>query len=176
MIRINLLPEAQRQPKWAFGRIVATSVSLVAVISILVYAYGAYSVWTLEQQIAAARSQYELLQPTREKMAAAATKQQAIQTKNNVLIALTAERRSWYGVLAHLGTVTPSDAWFIDVTSVDQNNLKISGMTKNYPDLANFLRRVEQDPFFAEPVLIKAERQGTMPATRFEISVKLKGM
>lgn len=175
MIRINLLPPAERQPAWRTGRIFATLTLLVVAALAGVHFYYSFMIGHTERRLAETRNQYELLRPTREAMLAAGAKQQSIDEKNGVLMALTRERTSWYAVLTQLGAKMPPELWLTDITA-DKNGLKMNGLAKSYPDLAAFMRKLEQEGIFAEPVLVKAEKDAASAATKFEMTVKIKGM
>lgn len=177
MIRINLLPPEQRRPKWQFKRIIA-GVSLLSVIfCVLWYSYGSYRIWQSERQFAELRTKHELLRPTEEKMVTAAKKQQIINAKNNTLVnVLTKDRKSWYSIIIYFGEIMPPHVWLTKITNVDKENINISGMAINYPDVANLLQKMEHDDMFVDPVLVKAEYDQALAATNFEISVKLKGL
>jgi Tfp pilus assembly protein PilN len=174
MIRINLLPLAERQPKWRTGRIFSALIFLVVIAFAGVWGYFLFSLAHTEQSLEEVKNRHQLLRPARDAMVAANAKQQGIDAKNNVLIGLTRERTSWYAVLTQLGAKTPPELWLTDLT-VDKNALKLMGMVKSYPDLATFMRKFEQDDLFAEPALVKAEKDLATAATKFEITLKIKG-
>ena len=174
MIRINLLPLAERQPKWRTGRIFGTLVVLVLGVFLSVWGYFQFMLVHTERNLEEAKNRHQLLRPSRQAMLAANAKQQGIDAKDNVLIALTRERTSWYAILTQLGAKTPPELWFTDLT-IDKSLLKLTGMAKSTPDLAAFMRKLEQDDLFAEPTLVKAERDITTFATKFEITLKIKG-
>lgn len=176
MIRINLLPPSERTSDFPLTRMMGASVFLLLLVVAGVYGYGLYTELTLQQELQQARNRYELLRPTQEKMLAANQKQQAITSRSAILTTLTKERKSWHAVLSHLGVATPVQVWLTEVTAGDKNLLLIKGMAATYPDLADFIEKLAQDSFFADPVLIKAERDSALPATRFELSVKIKGI
>ena len=175
MIRINLLPLSERRSTLALGRIFAIVSGFVLLFCVALYGYGFYTELTLQEQIRETRNRYELLRPTQEKMMAANEKQQMINSKNAILLALTNERKSWHAVLARLGNVTPPSVWLTDMEAA-QKNILLKGMAVNYPDLASYMQKISQDTLFAEPILIRVEQDSTLPVTRFELSVKIKGM
>lgn len=175
MIRINLLPPAERQPRWRTGRIFAALTVAVAGTLAAVYGYYHFMIAHTESRLAETRARHELLRPARDAMVAAGARQQAIDEKNAVLMALTRERTSWYAVLTQLGAKTPPELWLTDLTA-DKGVVKLTGLARSYPDLAAFMRRLEQDDLFAEPMLVKAEVDPVSTATKFEMTVKIKGM
>ena len=177
MMRINLLPQEERQSKWQFHRIFTMVSLVIGLLCISIYAYGEYQIWSVGRQLQEAGNQYQLLRPTQEKMLAAGNKQQSINAKNNILLTLTTERKSWYSILARLGAVVPPAVWLTDLSMTDATLLRLSCMAVSYPDAADFLRRLEKDDMFNDLTLIKAEHGDmALPVTKFEITVKLKGM
>jgi type IV pilus assembly protein PilN len=175
-IKINLLPPSARKDELPLKKMLAIlTVCLILVLSV-VYTYGVYTAWQLEHQLSDTRNQFELLRPTRDKMAAANSKQQQINAKNNLLIALTKERNSWYAVLTHLGAITPPQIWLTELTVAEKNTLRLKGMATTYPDMAKFMQTFNSDEMLGDPVLISAESDGTLPVTRFEMIAKFKGL
>lgn len=175
MIRINLLPPIQRQSKWPLNRIfIATSCAVLLSVSAM-YAYLAYSAWTLENKIIRMRNQYQALLPVQEQMRTTGAIQQTINSKNAILIQLTNERVSWYGIFSHLGMVAIPQVWLTDVSLADKTTLKLKGMALTYPDLAAFVQKLDPSPIFGEPVLLNAEKDTVTAATKFEMTVKIKG-
>ncbi|EAX47864.1 Fimbrial assembly family protein [Thermosinus carboxydivorans Nor1] len=176
MIQINLLPPAERRPKWPLSRMFAAAGMVVVFVCVCLYGYSWYQIRELEVAIAQTRNQLELLRPLQAKMIDAQTKQQRLDAKNNILVALTRERQSWYALVARLGIVTPPQVWLTEVAAAENGAVRLKGMAAAYPDLAAYVKKLEQDDIFAEPVLVKAERDGARTVTRFELTVKVKGL
>jgi Tfp pilus assembly protein PilN len=133
--------------------------------------------WQCERQFSEIKAQHELLRPVEEKMNAAAQKQKVITAKNNTLVnVLTKDRKSWYSIIIYFGAIMPPHVWLNEIAAVDKDMIRINGMAMNYPDVANLLERMEHDDMFADPVLVKADYDPASAATKFEISVKLKGL
>jgi type IV pilus assembly protein PilN len=175
-ITINLLPPSERRSEWPLTKILAVITVGVFLVLTGMYAFSWHTSWTLERQLADTRNQYELLGPTREKMAAANSKKQQLDVKNNLLINLTKERKSWYAALIHLGTVTPAQVWLTELAAVDKNTLRVKGMASTYPDVAKFLEQFDKNEMFGEPVLLSAEKDNALPAAKFEMTMKFKGL
>lgn len=176
MIRINLLPPYERQPSLPINRLFLIAGCIFFIVLIAIYSYDVIYIWHNERQIIEARNQYELLRPTESVMLAANSKQQNIQAKNNILVNLTKERKSWPPIITHLASLTTPRIWFTELGSTDKDTIKIIGLADNYQELATFLQRIEQDSLLAEPSLVQAEAASNhaTPATKFEITVKLK--
>ncbi|HWR43644.1 PilN domain-containing protein [Sporomusa sp.] len=176
MITINLLPPSERRSEWPFKKIVLLFIIVFIMLFSSMFAYNTYIIWSLEQQIESARQQYVLLRPTQDKMQLANTKQNILDEKKNTLIKLTTDRKSWNAILSHFGVITPPQVWLSELGAGDKNIILIKGNAMTYPDLANFITQLEQDALLVEPVLIKAEQDAKYSYTKFEMTVKLKGI
>lgn len=174
MITINLLPPSERLSAWPFKKIVFVCGVMLLVIYSSIFVYNWFTIWSLEKNLAAANQHYNLLRPTQDSMQLAATKQLAIDKKNNTLVAITGERKSWYGVISHFGIITPPQIWLTELTASDKNIILVKGNAMTYPDLASYLDSLEKDKLVTEPVLIKAEQDSKYNYTKFEMTVKLK--
>lgn len=175
-IRINLLPPDERQERWPINRLFAAALLLGLMCLSLFSGYNAYREYELEQELTAARQQLQLLQPTQEKMVTTNSQQQVFNAKNTLLTKLTAERKPWYAVVSRLAVIVPPQVWLEELGSGDKNTFKLKGNALTYPDLASFMQVLDQDDLFIEPVLIKAERDSQSAVTKFEMTVKVKGL
>lgn len=176
MIRINLLPLAERQSKWPVNRLFIMAGCFIALLLTSIYSYNIFETWNVEKNLQETRNQYQLLQPTLVTMTNANNKQQLLTKKNNILTGLTKERQSLHGVIEHLATVTLPQVWFTDVTKSDKGAIHIKGWSATYPLVAEFMQIMEKDPFFIEPVLGNVEKDVMTQATKFEIVVKPRGI
>lgn len=176
MIRINLLPPAERPSKWPVNRLLLGAGFLIIMILSSIYSYSLFQVWNIERQLQDTRNQYQLLKPTREIMASAKNKQQQFDKKNNVLAVLTKDRRSWYGIIQHLTAVTSPQIWFTEMFKSDKDTIQIKGWAATYLVVAEFMQRMESDQFFIEPVLTNVEKDTVTQAAKFEIVVKPRGL
>lgn len=174
MITINLLPTSQRPCGWLVRRAAMLLMLPLILLFCGLVIYNSCRIWSLEKQVNTVRQQYELLMPAQEKMQLAVAKQSILQEKHTRLIKITAERKPWSAILAHLGIVTPSQIWFTELKTGEGNVLIIRGNTRTYPDLAAFISILEKDELLGEPVLIKTEQDNKQSFTHFELTVKLK--
>ncbi|MDF2634697.1 MAG: Fimbrial assembly family protein [Pelosinus sp.] len=176
MNTINLLPLIERQSKWPINKLLC----IVSILAILVYSsaysYNVFRIWNIEKELQSTRNQYELLQPTLKVMQTSNQKQQLLDKKNTIIAFLTNEHKSWYSTIQHLVTITPQQLWFTDLSKSDKGILQIKGLTTTYPVVAEFMKNMEQDPFFIEPILNKVESDNNTSLLKFEILVKPKGM
>lgn len=181
MIRINLLPLAERQSGAPLSRSLFITAPACAVIALSIFGYGIFTIHQLENELHTVHIQYELLRPAQEKMAAAGVKQQQITEKNHVLLNLTAERNSWHAIMTHIGLLTTADVWLTEVSPVQNNALKLKGMAGGYPALAAFITKLEQDDLLTNATLLSVEKVGetaaqTTAAVSFEVLAGIKGM
>lgn len=175
MITINLLPPEMRGRRIRLRRIVIMVYCLVFLLCGSVYGYGLYAELQLRAELQEMQNRYELLRPTLDRMKAAQQQQQQISGKSAILLNLTRERQSWHAVLAHIGVLTPSTVWLTEMEGGNKH-IVLKGMAVSYPDVAAFLEKLAGDTFFAEPVLIRTDRDEELNVTRFELTVKIKGM
>lgn len=175
MIRINLLPPAQRPPQWRTGRMFFIAGLVVFLALTGIFSYNAIVIYQGENQLQQIQTSYELLRPTEDKMVETLNRQQVLKAKNAILLNLTKERFSWYAILTNLSAKTPPNLWLTGLKA-DKGLLTISGMARNYPDVAVFIQKFEQDELFVDPALLKTGKDAVLPVTRFEMTVKFKGM
>ena len=173
MISMNLLPPAERRPVIPLKRVFA-AVSLAGImVCITLYAFGFYHEYKTEQQVIEERNRYELLSPTRAKIRSVEEQQKLLASKNKIILTLTKERRSWHTVLAHLGAIAPQALWLTEIKG-DRKQLTLQGTAVTYQDLSLYMQNLAAHQVFAEPVLLRAEPDGSGGLTRFEFTVKLK--
>ncbi|MEG6585546.1 PilN domain-containing protein [Dendrosporobacter sp. 1207_IL3150] len=181
MIRINLLPTEERRSELPLYRIFSVVGVFVVLILICIYSYGYFTTSNIESKIQEKRTQYELLKPTQEKMRVTEAKVQQINAKNNILLSLTQERKSWHAIMTHIGVVKTPNVWLTEVGLADKNSFKIKGLATSYPDLATFIKKLEQDDLFLDVALVNSEkltndRDYSAGVANFELLVKIKGM
>lgn len=175
MIRINLLPLAQRKSTFRFGLFYTVIACSLILVFGFIYTYYIVRVLTVEGEIGNLHRQLVLEQPTQEKMILVEQKLQQISVKNDVVIPLSTERSSWAVILSHIAGVTLPEVWLTEITG-EKNVLHIKGDSLDYVSIAQFIKQLDQDELVSEPTLVNAEQDGKEPATKFEITVKLKGL
>jgi Tfp pilus assembly protein PilN len=175
MIRVNLLPREERAST-SPTKIILTGVSaLVCLVLLVLYGYGVYTQWTIENEMQVVRERQKVLEPVREKMELANNKQAAIKKKTNVLDTLTKERKPWHTIVAHFSTLTPQKVWLKEFAFTDKET-RIKGGAASYSDIALLLKQIEADSLITEPVIDKAEKDKKQNSFNFEILVKVKGV
>lgn len=176
MLTVNLLPVTERTCSWVTQRVAIAAFMGLFMLAGCLFTYNSYQIWFLEKQVAAVRQQHELLRPAQEKLQLTLAQQRILAEKNSRLIKITAERRSWKSLLTHLEIIAPSQIWFSELSTGENNTLFVRGNALAYPDLATFIAKLEQDEYLSEPVLLKTEQDSQFAFTRFELTVKIKGI
>lgn len=181
MIRVNLLPAAERVSSNPTKIILAGVSALVCIVLLALYGYGVYTQWTLEKEMQDVRERQRVLEPVREKMELANNKQAAINKKTSILDNLTKERKPWYKIVAHFSTLTPQKVWLNEITFTDKETT-IKGGAASYSDIALFVKQIENDTLVTEPVISQAaqkedkQKDGKQNSFTFEVAVKVKGV
>ena len=174
-IRINLLPVAQRPPRWHYGRLLLLPLLAVLLVIAGLFGVGEYRYWELEQQLAQTRRQFDSLDTAEQQMRIAQTRQAAVQAREKILLQLSGNRYSWHSAMVHLGTFMPRKVWLTEIGSAQKGVLQMKGNALSYPELVSFLGKMEQDKIFIEATLLKAEQNEKDALTRFEITAKVRG-
>ena len=175
-IRINLLPPEQQPPKWRYGRLLLLPVVLMLLVIGALFGYGEYRYWSLEQKLIQTRSRYESLASGEQQMRIAQTRLAAVQAREKILLQLNNGRYSWHGAMSHLGVFMPRRVWLTEIGSAQKGVVLLKGNALNYQELVTFLSKLEQDRFFVDPTLLKAEQNERGSLTQFEITAKIRGL
>ena len=175
-IRINLLPPEQQPPKWRYGRLLLLPVVLMLLVIGALFGYGEYRYWSLEQELIQTRSRYESLASGEQQMRIAQTRLAAVQAREKILLQLNNGRYSWHGAMSHLGVFMPRRVWLTEIGSAQKGVVLLKGNALNYEELVTFLSKLEQDRFFFDPTLLKAEQNERGSLTQFEITAKIRGL
>ena len=175
-IRINLLPPEQQPPKWRYGRLLLLPVVLMLLVIGALFGYGEYRYWSLEQELIQTRSRYESLASGEQQMRIAQTRLAAVQAREKILLQLSGGRYSWHGAMSHLGVFMPRRVWLTEIGSAHKGVVLLKGNALNYQELVTFLSKLEQDRFFVDPTLLKAEQNERGSLTQFEITAKIRGL
>ena len=175
-IRINLLPPEQQPPKWRYGRLLLAPVIAMLLVVGTLFGYGEYRHWMLEQELAQTRGRYESLSVGEQQMRIAQARLAAVQAREKILLQLSASRYSWHGAMSHLGAFMPRQVWLTEIGSAQKGVVLLKGNAISYAELVAFLGKLEQDRFFVESTLLKAEQNERSPLTQFEITAKIRGL
>lgn len=176
MIRINLLPQDQRPPRWNYTRLLLIPFLAVAIAIGSVYGYGEYRYYRLTEELEQSRARYDAMTLQQQQMQLAQARQTAIQARQKYLLQLSASRSSWHAVMSHLGGLMPRNVWLTEIGSAQAGVLQMKGSSTGYADMILFLGKLEVDRSFIEPALLRVEQNEKSSLTKFEISTKLRGM
>ncbi|MDR3588887.1 MAG: PilN domain-containing protein [Negativicutes bacterium] len=178
MIRINLLPQAERRPDIPYARVSAFCLGLLVALLVAVYAAEGLLTWSAERDLAATKVRYQELQPVREAMEQAGDKQKQIDAKLVLLKEVEKTRTSPYNVIPHV-TAALTDAVWLDETKIGARGsqvIEIKGATAVYPELAQFVSRLEADELFSSVTVKSTESDPKAKTMTFTIELKLKEM
>lgn len=179
MIRINLLPRDERLPEIPHARVSLFFVALFLLVVGGAYAGLEFYNAQLAQDIAAAQTRYEELQPVRVDMAQATDKQRQIDAKLALVNQVVKNRHEPYNIMPRIAQQLSDTVW-LDETKVtgDDNGrvLEVKGGTTSYNELAAFISRLEQDAVFSMVTLKSTEGNPQSPILRFTLLLKAKGM
>ena len=70
----------------------------------------------------------------------------------------------------------PRKVWLTEIGSAQKGVLQIKGNAISYPELVSLLGKMEQDNYFTESTLLKAEQNEKDSFTKFEITAKVRGL
>lgn len=181
MIRINLLPPEKRQPQAPLKQIFLLTALMAAITLPGIWGYGFFKIHQLNGELHQVRIQYELLKPTQARMDSASDKQRQIEEKNDLLLSLTRERNSWQAVMAHIGVMITPNVWLTEISQTEKNVLKLKGNAASYPELAGFIKKLEENHLLANTTLLNAEKPKetefqAAEVMNFEVLIQLKEM
>ena len=176
MIRINLLPQEQRLPRWNYRRLLLIPFLLVALVIGSIYGYVEYRYIELTEQLEQTRVRYDSLTLQQKQMQLAQARQTAIQARQKFLLQFSKSRYSWHMIMSQMGGLMPRNVWLTEIGSAQTGVLQMKGNATGYADLILFLGKLEVDRMFIEPALLRVEQNEKDPITKFEISTKIREM
>lgn len=178
-IRINLLPNHERKIRWPFTLLFGSATAIVVAGFFAIGGLLSYQSTIIEEQLTTAKKQYELLQPVQAVMQSSAAKNQQLKAKQTTLIKLTRERPLLSPAFDHVSAALTDKVWLTDFEfDWSKKQLIISGISRTYGDVAEFIKRLEQDELFANHRLNKSERAVGEVQTvflRFQITMTVRG-
>ncbi len=176
MVRVNLLPPERRPVKNRI-KLIALFLGLTLLLAdVSSYWYNYYRRQKVEQQITAEENRLQLLYPAYERLREADGKQKQIASRQQILLTLTRERKSWYGILAELSLIIPPQVRLTEIGTGDGGWLFMRGTTDNLAGLTDFMDKIEQSELLAEPELKKSEWNPEAAVLVFELTTKIRGI
>jgi len=176
MIRINLLPKAQRRPEIPYARVSLFFIGVVLIIVSGIYAVEAYTVSLLDGDRAVVRERYEDLLPVRQAMEQAGDKQKQIDAKLALVNELQKTRTTSYNLLPRVSALL-TDAIWLNETKVNKEDgrlITVVGETSDYNQLATFISRLENEPLFSSVTIKSTEGNIKAGTWKFTLDLKLK--
>lgn len=174
-LKINLLPAAERPVSARYLQGVALAALSCLLLLVGIYGYGMYREQVLEERLARAEQQYQLLRSSELTMETAQQKWAALQARQQLLLSLTKQRTSWQAILAHLGVVAPKTVYLTEVNSGDGGVVSLKGTAADASQILTFAQKLERDELFAQPtILTVSQGDGATDGAKFEILVKVK--
>lgn len=175
MIRINLLPPADRKREVRSARLFKTITLVVFSIYFCVVLWKVYGFYEANQELEKMQERQASLQSIQVLLDTSNSKMASVSAKAEVVRSLAGQKRPWQEMMSHLALLSSDQLWFKEVSN-DKEAIKLTGSAVDYDAVAVMLQQLERDEFFKEPQLLKAEKDKNQSMTNFEIQVKLKGL
>lgn len=178
MIRINLLPREDRRSDIPYARVASFFILIFIVLLGSIYGVIAAVNWSAQRDLAAAQARYDELLPVRQAMEQAGDKQKQIDAKQVLVNQLEKSRISPYNLLTRIAAALPPNVW-LDETKVNQSDasmLELKGEVGAYPELAQFIKRLEADKAFSAVTLKDTDVDQKAGLWKYTLELKLKGM
>ena len=178
MIKINLLPLAERRPQTAYARMSAFFILVFVLLLACISAALAAQTWYAERELAATKARYEQLRPVMEAMEQANAKQSKIDSKMVMINEIAKMRIYSYEFLPQIASLMTDKLWLNETKlgSGSPNIIEVKGETALYPELAQFLSRLEADGSFKAVTLKSTEGDIKAGTLKFTIELKIKEM
>lgn len=175
MIRVNLLPEAQRPCRAARARVLwgAAAASLAVVLGL--YAFFALSLQQEEQELQRWRNRHEALRPVEALLFRQARQEQAVVAQEQRRQRLLHQAPPWAEVLAAVSRLQPPQVWLQELAGDPQGKVRLKGLALTNGDLVQFMQHLEEEPLFAGLSLSVAECEEHTALTRFELALQVRG-
>ena len=181
MIRINLLPKEERVKT---RRVVlpkaASLLPLVAVVGVLI-AVGATAaiehakVASLRTDVAQLQDEVRAIQPQVDRVKKLTAQREELHRRLDVIRTLDEGRFLSVRVMDNVSRELPKYLWLVDVTQQGEGSIFLKGITFSNLIVAEFMKRLETSPMFAN-VDLKETRRGQISerdVVEFELTADL---
>lgn len=167
MIRINLLPV--REAERALGRRRQVSLLVLSVIVILLmmalpYSFQARKLAQLDREIESLRQELVRLEQQTKEVKDLDRKRAELQAKLRVIEDLKKRRTGPARVLSDLADATPEKLWLTEFTE-SGGAASIQGLAMDNQTIAEFMRRLQQSPYFYDVDLVETSQTLIQPGT-----------
>ncbi len=167
MIRINLLPirEAER----ALGRRRQLSLAVLSLVVVLLmlalpYSFQARKLAQLDAEIESLRRKIARLDQQTKEVKDLEQKRAELQAKLRVIDELKQRRSGPAQVLSDLADATPEKLWLTEFTEAG-GAASIQGLAMDNQTIAEFMRRLQQSPYFFEVDLVETAQTMIQPSS-----------
>jgi len=156
VIKINLLPSAQKQPLLVFDRGLAIGLGLIVieVIAILgFYVVMNQRISALNDQIATQEQQLTIVQAQVKEVDDMRDQVQDLAAKADLLERIKQSPIQLAEILSDLANNTPSGVWYSNVTvnrSTGGGNVALQGKTSTYREVADLMLNLDSSPLFGD--------------------------
>jgi len=178
MIKINLLPvRAAKKKETAIQQIsiFCSSVALVAIIILILYAVKVGQISTANTDIATANTKINELKAKIGKLEELKKFKEQVKKKLDVLAQLRKNKTGPAQRLATLSDITPDKLWLI-AYSESNDNVKVTGVAYTEELIAQFMRGIQASRDYTGVELVVSEQKEISGAKLkgFELAIKLK--
>lgn len=167
MIRINLLPV--REAERALGRrrqmsLAVLSLIVVLLILVLPYSFQARKLAQLDAEIESLRREIARLDQQTKEVKDLDTKRAELQAKLRIIEELKQRRTGPAQMLSDLADATPEKLWLTEFTE-NGGAATIQGLAMDNQTIAEFMRRLQQSPYFYDVDLVETAQTTLQPST-----------
>jgi len=176
VIRINLLPKAERRSDIPYARVSLFFVILCLVGLMVAVAGEGVSIWLIEKEQIATATHYDELLPVRQAMEQVGDKEKQIAAKKVIIDELVKSRTLPYNIYIRIAAVMPDLLW-LDETSNNKDDAKVitlKGQTVDYATLAIFISKLETQPYLNSVTLKSVEGDVQSGTLKFTLNLKVK--
>lgn len=181
MIRINLLPKEERVktrrvvlPKAAALLPLAAIIGVVVVVAATA-AFEHAKVASLRSDVAQLQDEVRAIQPQVDRVKRLTAQREELHRRLEVIRTLDEDRFLSVRVMDNVSRELPKYLWLVDVTQAGQSSIYIKGITFSNLIVAEFMKRLETSPMFAN-VDLKETKRGQIDdrdVVEFELSADL---
>ncbi len=178
MIRINLLPELEREkiePKGRWELLIGLGAIVAVIVVILITHYSQKNkIEEVERRIRITEKKIQALKDVKEKVEEFKAKNEKLKKRIKVIEELEKKRSGPFYVLNALSDSIPDKAW-IDEFSSKGNLATVKGIAWNEFTVADFMESLQRSRYFQNVNLkvIKKTTISNLPLRSFEITSRL---
>jgi Tfp pilus assembly protein PilN len=159
VIKVNLLPSAQKQPIIVFDRGLAIGIGVLALELIAILAFAAIMnqrISALNDQIQSEEQQLQIVQAQVKEVDDLRDQVQQLAAKADLLERIKQSPIQDAEILTDLADNTPGGVWFTNVTlnhPADGGSVALEGKTSTYREVADLMLNLDSSPMFGNATL-----------------------